>query len=76
MPHKLKQIWKYCHGPFVVIFPILLSLISKVKPFTLVTVCTTYFKIKTLHFTHTLFLRVSRNKQRLFPQAALTGWAL
>jgi hypothetical protein len=34
---------------------------------------------KTLHSAHTVYLCVpygSHNKQRLFPQTALTGWAL
>jgi hypothetical protein len=34
---------------------------------------------RTLHSAHTVYLCVpygSHNKQRLFPQSALTGWAL
>jgi endoribonuclease Dicer len=37
------------------------------------------YHTKTLHSTHTVYLCVlygSHNKQRLFPQTALTGWAL
>jgi hypothetical protein len=37
------------------------------------------FKMKSLRFAHTVYLCVpygSHNKQRLFPQTALTGWAL
>jgi hypothetical protein len=47
---------------------------------TVVTMRTNYFSIKTtLHFAHTVYLCVpygSHNKQRLFPQTPLTGWAL
>jgi hypothetical protein len=37
------------------------------------------YHTKTLHSAHTVYLCVpygSHNKQRLFPQTALTGWAL
>jgi hypothetical protein len=36
-------------------------------------------RLETLHSAHTVYLCVpygSHNKQRLFPQTALTGWAL
>jgi hypothetical protein len=41
--------------------------------------CSTSKHTKTLHSAHTVYLCVaygSHNKQRLFPQTALTGWAL
>jgi hypothetical protein len=44
-----------------------------------VTICTTCFNTLKLHSAHTVYLCVpygSHNKQRLFPQTALTGWAL
>jgi hypothetical protein len=52
-------------------------MINPLKP--VVTICTTCFKTKTLHYAHKVYLCVpygSHNKQRLFPQTALTGWAL
>jgi hypothetical protein len=38
-----------------------------------------YILFRTLHSAHTVYLCVpygSHDKQRLFPQTALTGWAL
>jgi hypothetical protein len=46
---------------------------------SVVTICTTFFNILNLHSAHTACLCVqygSRRKQYLFPQTALSGWAL
>jgi hypothetical protein len=46
---------------------------------TVVTICTACFNIKSLHSAHTMYLCVpygSHNKQQLFPQTVLTGWAM